>query len=229
MNQDPYQLLGLPVGATEEEVSKAYRKLAKVYHPDVNHGSPEAAKKMSEINAAYSAIKGGRAGQGQAGEGGPGAQGQGSGGANSYGGSDPFGFGFNPFEEFFGGAYGQGQRGANAGIDAVKAYLRFGLYAQALEALRGIGDGDAEWYYCSAMANLGAGDAATALQHARTAAQMEPNNAEYQRAASQIQNGGRVYRQPSRGYGASISGIGRIILGFFVANILLSFFARLFF
>lgn len=227
MNQDPYLVLGVPSSATEEEVSKAYRKLAKVYHPDVNHGSPEAAKKMSEINAAYSAIKGGTVGQGQYGEGGQGAQGQGAGGANSYGGSDPFGFGFNPFEEFFGGAYGQGR--ANSGIDAVKAYLRFGLYDQALEALKGIGDRDAEWYYCSAMANLGAGDAATALQHAKTAAQMEPDNAEYQRAASQIQNGGRVYRQPSRGYGVSISGIGRIILGFFVANILLSFFARLFF
>jgi molecular chaperone DnaJ len=219
MNQDPYQVLGVPSGATEEEVSKAYRKLAKVYHPDVNQGSPEAAKKMSEINAAYSAIKGGTASQGQYG---PGAGGPGAGG-------DPFGFGFNPFEAFFGGAYGQGQRGAYAGIDAVKSYLRFGLYGQALEALKSIGDRDAEWYYCSAMANLGAGDAATALQHAKTAAQMEPNNAEYQRVASQIQNGGRVYRQPSRGFGASISGVGRIILGFFVANILLSFFARLFF
>jgi len=226
MNQDPYQVLGVPSSATEEEVSKAYRKLAKVYHPDVNHGSPEASKKMSEINAAYSAIKGGTAGQGQYGEGGPGAQGQGSGGETSYGGSDPFGFGFNPFEEFFGGSYGQGR--ASAGIDAVKAYLRFGLYGQALEALKGI-DRDAEWYYCSAMANVGAGEAATALQHAKAAAQMEPDNAEYQRAASQMQNGGRVYRQPARDFSAPIVGIGRIILGFFVANILLSFFARLFF
>jgi len=225
MNQDPYQLLGVPVGAAEEEVSKAYRRLAKVYHPDLNHGSAEAAKKMSEINAAYDAIKSGKAAQGQA-AGGPGAQGAGD-GANPYGGSDPFGFGFNPFEDLFGGAYGQGR--ANAGIDAVKAYLRFGLYGQALEALNGIGERNAEWYYCSAMANWGAGEAAAALQHARTAAQMEPDNAEYQRAASQMQSGGRVYRQPARDFGAPIVGIGRILLGFFVANIFLSFFARLFF
>jgi molecular chaperone DnaJ len=223
MNQDPYQLLGVPSSATEEEVSKAYRRLAKVYHPDVNHGSAEAAKKMSEINEAYDAIKSGKAAQGQA-AGGTGARGPGE-GANTYGTGDPFGF--NPFEEFFGGAYGQGR--ANSGIDAVKAYLRFGLYGQALEALEGIGERDAEWYYCSAMANWGAGEAASALQHARTAAQMEPDNAEYQRAASQMQNGGRVYRQPARDFSAPIVGIGRIILGFFVANILLSFFARLFF
>jgi molecular chaperone DnaJ len=225
MNQDPYQVLGVPVGAPEDEVSKAYRRLAKVYHPDVNHGSAEAVRKMSEINAAYDAIKSGKTG-GEEAAGGPGAQGQGAGGgANAYGDGDPFGF--NPFEDLFGGDYGRG--GAGAGIDAAKVYLRFGLYGQALEALKGISERNAEWYYCSAMANWGAGEAETALQFARTAAQMEPDNAEYQRAASQMRNGGRVYRQPAGDFGAPMAGIGRILIGFFVANIFLSFFARLFF
>ena len=57
MTKDPYQVLGVSPGASDDDIAKAYRKLAKTYHPDVNHGSPEAAAKMSEINAAYERIK----------------------------------------------------------------------------------------------------------------------------------------------------------------------------
>ena len=53
MMEDPYQVLGLERGASDEEVKKAYRRLAKKYHPDANPGDAEAARKMQEINAAY--------------------------------------------------------------------------------------------------------------------------------------------------------------------------------
>ena len=59
MNRDPYQVLGVSPGASDEEVTKAYRKLAKKYHPDLNPGDASAAEKMSEINAAYDQIKNG--------------------------------------------------------------------------------------------------------------------------------------------------------------------------
>ena len=52
MYQDPYKVLGLSPGASDEEVTKAYRKLAKKYHPDLNPNDKETAKKISEINAA---------------------------------------------------------------------------------------------------------------------------------------------------------------------------------
>lgn len=55
--KDPYEVLGVPRNASEEEVTKAYRKLAKQYHPDLNPGDEIAAKKMSEINEAYDRIK----------------------------------------------------------------------------------------------------------------------------------------------------------------------------
>ena len=51
------------MGATDEEVIKAYRKLVKKYHPDLHPGDAEAAKKMSEINEAYDQIKSGTANQ----------------------------------------------------------------------------------------------------------------------------------------------------------------------
>lgn len=53
---DPYSVLGLAPGASKDEVTKAYRKLAKKYHPDLNPGDETAAKKMAQVNAAYDSI-----------------------------------------------------------------------------------------------------------------------------------------------------------------------------
>ncbi|MDE6659455.1 MAG: DnaJ domain-containing protein [Eubacterium sp.] len=60
MTTNPYQILGVPDGATEEECTAAYKRLAKKYHPDLNPNNPEAASKMAEINAAYDQIKNGK-------------------------------------------------------------------------------------------------------------------------------------------------------------------------
>ena len=57
MIDDPYKVLGLERGASDEEVKQAYRRLAKKYHPDLNPGDQEAAKKMQQINEAYDQIK----------------------------------------------------------------------------------------------------------------------------------------------------------------------------
>lgn len=54
---DPYSVLGVSRNASEDEIKRAYRQLAKKYHPDLNPGDPEAARKMNEINAAYEQIK----------------------------------------------------------------------------------------------------------------------------------------------------------------------------
>ena len=53
MIRDPYQVLGLPPGASPEEIKKAYRRKAKEYHPDLHPGDANAARKMNEINEAY--------------------------------------------------------------------------------------------------------------------------------------------------------------------------------
>ena len=57
MARDPYEVLGVPHGASEDEIKAAYRRLAKKYHPDLNPGDQEAARKMNEVNAAYDQLK----------------------------------------------------------------------------------------------------------------------------------------------------------------------------
>lgn len=54
--RDLYEVLGLQKGASDDEIKKAYRKLAKKYHPDLNPGDKEAEKKMKEVNGAYEVL-----------------------------------------------------------------------------------------------------------------------------------------------------------------------------
>jgi curved DNA-binding protein len=56
MSKSLYETLGLSSDANSDEIKKAYRKLAKQYHPDRNPGDKEAEEKFKEINAAYEVL-----------------------------------------------------------------------------------------------------------------------------------------------------------------------------
>jgi len=204
MISDPYKVLGVSSNDSIEEITKAYRKLAKKYHPDVNYGNKEASKKMSEINSAYEQIKSGNSSQSNR-----------YGGQNSYKNSnssygyDPFG-GFDPFT----GNY----RREQSEYDPVISYLRAGYFEQALNVLNNISDRSAQWYYYSAMTNYNLDNKITALNHAQTAVQMEPNNLQYQKLLRQIQSGGRVYQQQSYNFGMPAINLSNLCLGLCLAR-----------
>src|SRR6187399_1777264 len=54
--RDPYEVLGVSKGASQEDIKKAYRKLAKKLHPDSNKKDPKAATKFSQLNGAYEIV-----------------------------------------------------------------------------------------------------------------------------------------------------------------------------
>ena len=114
-NREYYEVLGVSKGATDDEIKKAYRKLARKYHPDLNKDNPEAAEKFKEIGEAYEILsdKDKRARYDQFGF---------AGVDPNYGAGHGGGFGFEDvdlgdiFGSFFGGGFGGGgSRGGGGG------------------------------------------------------------------------------------------------------------------
>ena len=176
MFDDPYKILGVSRDATDDEIKRAYRQLAKKYHPDRNPGDAEAAKKMQQVNAAYEQIKNPEKAQSSTGYG----------GYSSY---DPFG-----------GYQQRTQQDGDSYLQAAYNYIRFGRYREALNALQNCTKKDARWYYLSALANYNLGNQVTALEHIRRAVSMEPDNQEYLYTLEQMEHGGATYRRTADNY-----------------------------
>ena len=179
--QDPYSVLGVSPSATEDEIKKAYRALAKKYHPDVNQGSAEAERRMKEVNEAYSAIMKMRRE-----------------GTSSYGG---YGTGFDGFGGFAGGSsYGGGYSRAddpyegNTHMQAARNYIRSGHFREAMRLLEDMQERGAEWYYLCGQASLGLGNRVAALNYARQAVSMNPSSFEYRALLNRIEGNARFYQ-----------------------------------
>ena len=100
--RDYYEVLGISKEATIDEIKKAYRTLAKKYHPDLNPGDKEAEEKFKEVNEAYEVLSDETKRKQYDQFGFAGDQASGFGGFNNYQGADPF----DIFARFFGGGFG---------------------------------------------------------------------------------------------------------------------------
>ena len=171
---DPYSVLGISHNATDEEVKKAYRDLARKYHPDNYQDNPLsdlAQEKMKEINEAYNSILRVREGGGKPG----GRQGGGYYGAS-------------------GGASGGSAEGSK-----VRAAINAGDLGLAEELLRGFQSRNAEWYFLMGSVCYRKGWLDDAMQYYQNAVNMDPGNPEYRHALSVMNQGGQAYRPYGRG------------------------------
>ena len=181
MVYDPYQVLGISRGASDEEIKKAYRNLSRKYHPDANINNPNKAaaeEKFKQVQQAYDQIMKEKEMGGAAGYGGYG----------NYGGFGDFGF----------GGYQNRQAGGSSDYEnhmrAAANYIQSRHFKEALNVLNAIQERNALWYYYSAIANNGVGNNVIALEHAKRAAAMEPGNFQYQQLVQQLEGGGMWYR-----------------------------------
>jgi len=210
MASNPYEVLGLKPGATEEEIKAAYRELVKKYHPDRYQDNPLndlAEEKMREINEAYETLMAGAKGSKKRGgtQYGPGSSRGYSGGAQ-YGPGSSRGYNGGPF-------YGGGSRygsdpGSYVGDDEaefreVRKSIDRGDLRDAESRLNRTATRSAEWYYLFGVLNIRRGWYNEGLQGLQTAVNMDPQNYEYRNTLNSIMAQTQSYRSGSygRGYG----------------------------
>ena len=176
---NPYEVLGVSPNATDDEVKKAYRELSRKYHPDSYANNPLAdlaEEKFKEVQQAYETIMKQRQGgynRGYTGQ--------------SYGGSQSYNSGTDDQ--------------TSMQLQAARNYINARRFREALNVLAGIQNRNAMWYYYSSVANMGIGNNIVAVDHAKQAANMEPNNMEYVNYANQLQFRGQRYQTTGYGYG----------------------------
>lgn len=248
MIDDPYKVLGISPGATQDEIKKAYRKKTKEYHPDTHPNDPNATKKMTEVNEAYDMLMNPdkyaakRAQQEQSysrqssysvnqgsyqQRGSYSGQQRGSGNYQNAGGwSSDFGFDFDDFFGF-GSSYQTAstrpntEPGDSPRIQQVVNYINSGSYQRALDLLFHVPsyDRNARWYYLSALANHGAGNSVQAVDHMKKASELEPNNKTYQQLLRQFRQAERTYEDNASGFNMGGFPLDKICLGLCMARL----------
>lgn len=182
---DPYKILEITRDASDEEVKKAYRQMARKYHPDKNPGNQAAEEMFIVVQEAYEQIMNERKNGGSS-PGGPYTRESATSGSYTYGGN-----------------YSQGPAAAQSDGDtqrfgAAANYIMNGYYHEGMNVLNNISERNALWHYLRSQANAGLGNNFAAVQDARTAVQMEPQNFMYQRYLQELQFGSRNYQNRSQ-------------------------------
>ena len=178
---DPYQVLGVDPSASDDEIKRAYRELARKYHPDNYQNNPLAdlaEEKMKEINAAYESITKERAS-----------------GTHSAGSQSSY---TNSGSRQSSNSY---QSGGTVYQQARQA-INLGDLGRAEQLLRTAPTQNGEWHFLMGSIADRKGWLDEAMQHYQMACRLDPTNGEYRQALAMMQQGGQAYRPYGYGGGA---------------------------
>ena len=235
MIDDPHKVLGVSTDASQDEIKKAYRQMAKKYHPDLHPNDPSAAKRMNDINEAYDMLMNpekyaARRAQQQSQTRQNGAYGASRGQSSQqhstgYRGAGGWASDFGDFGDIFGFGFGGAQQqastapGAEPGdspeIRRVVSAINGRRYQEAVSILTNIPSTgrNARWYYLSALAHHGLGNIVQAMDHMQRAAQMEPNNRVYVQLLQQFRRAGQTYEQHAQGFNMQAVNMQKLCFG----------------
>lgn len=175
---NPYKVLGISEGASQEEIRAAYLKLVKKYHPDKYVDNPLkelATEKLKEINEAYEMLT---------------KKGASNSANRAYGGSYSSSSGYSGSGSSYSGP-------SSADFARARAFINQNNLQAAKQVLDGINVRNAEWYYLYGIIYLRQGWYDKAREYLGIAYEQEPGNAEYRNAYTAICNSGNPFTRTS--------------------------------
>ena len=198
---DPYQVLEISRSASTDEIKKAYRTLSRKYHPDANINNPnknQAEERFKQIQQAYKQIMDEK--------------------ENGYKNASGFSYKYS-----YNGQDAEYQSDENImHLKAAANYINNCYYNEALNVLNQMHERNGQWYYLSAIANTGLGNNILALEYAKQAVMLEPQNSQFAQLVYQLEAGGEWYQNMQRPYNSSMVSEGvctKICITYMVCNL----------
>ena len=212
MIEDPYKVLGLEQDASLDDVKKAYRKMAKLYHPDLHPDDPEIHDKMNAVNEAYDMLTN----------------------PNKYAAKQAQETATQESQTDF-EVVSERQQAASytitrptvlpedsPEIKEVVDYLNSNQFRNALNVLTTVPSTgrNARWYYLSALANQMLGNYMPATDLMQKACQLEPQNQTYMQLLFQFQQAGQIYEKKAKPFPFNPLLLVFVVIGYFLGKLL---------
>lgn len=177
---DPYRVLGVAPGASEEEIKRAYKTLSKKYHPDANMNNPNKEayeEKFKEVQQAYDMLM------------------------KHHEAPETYWGMYNQNS----GSYGSNPSQDEMYFNAARTYIQNGRLDEAMNVLNGMSNRNGEWYFLRANVYLRRGMDAAAIEDAKIAVQLDPYNMTYRQFYDSMFYRQQGYGQTGETYGRTFS------------------------